>query len=1176
MKRLVVLGSILATVCAATAATTYYWTGAADVGNAKCAFFTAGNWAKADGSVATAAPVKGDTIVFTNDTVLTLSATQELPSFIWRFEGKGDVLGPGRDEGSKVGYNFDTGASVQATGGGTYKLDYSVNLKKNMGDFLVDVAEGSTMGLSTYGTTTVNSGARLVKRGPGTEQHDRLFPSAGCVIRLEEGHLSISRGGGTGNTGTNVIFEIAGSGAKKLGVDDGNLVIPNYVETEDALETLSFYINKANDYSVLMKGTATVTRCSADIYNQNGNGSHQLVWNPDGTTTLDLVKRLHNHGNGKLYVKSGKMRFAENAGIKTLGELRIGTGTELEVLKSTTNLFRGCKIVVENGGTFRIDGDVNESWSASAPSGSDVVMSKGEWNGLIDVCGTRRLYLYGDGNKPTFGPTAALRLSGNGTRRVNVYGGAVNVTLSAYSEAPETEGQGVFTCYTSSANTLTLKAAEDTRFTSLIYNTAMGTFELVWDPVDTTKTLTVAKRNYSQTRSRFRVKGGTMRLAENMRLSASNGQVSVDAGARLALGADAITALDGMPVILADETAKIVLEGQNTSIGTLTVGGVSYTNGVYTSNMVPWLEGPGYLRISRVSTEGETVTAEWTGGGETASVLDPANWGGTLPDFTNCSVVATFPSGVKTAFVPANEFVRIKGLVVNDPGFTLAGEAGSLLQIGSEGLVVPAAGMATTCTIDCPLYLTRAQNWAVGENVTLELTENASLASIPISGGVVLTQEGLVTYRGRGDCVMATVDIASGRANVYGTNAFGDAGNLLTVSGSSLLCLCGCSLASDIHLKVSNQATSLYAEDGVNYLYGQVEYDDPNVAVYSCNNRAELHFCGGIKRSNATGVGNNGASFSPQSGYRVWIEGKPVQLEKTMLGFNGNKADVVNTEFHVTVASNSFYRGLILRHNKSPKNTLYTEVPYAFALDGLTGVSFADDATKSSWDLCGCDQQANIVFSRCLGAKVTSEHPATLHLVDDALNYRKPSERDNGNMEWSIQGTASQVDHSTFTGAASFSKEGVLKHYMMGESTSTGGVYVAKGELVFTKAATGKVTLPQTTAITGPEKDGYAFTPLTGSWRNASEAVVTGGTLTLEHGQVFGKVTDVKVSGDGVVNLAAGVVQKCHTLTIGETTYDSGTWGGPESDAEHKDAHFAGTGVLRVVGEGLGLILFFR
>ena len=1158
------------------AGTTLYWTGAAEAGQTPANFFTVGNWATADGSAAHAAPAAGDTVVFTNETALSLTTTKDLPSYTWRFEGPGDVLGPGNTT-SKKAYNFSAGSCVTATGGGTYKLDYSVNLDKNMGDFIVTASEGSTMGLSTYGTMTINSGARVIKRGPGTERHDRIAMKSGASFCLEEGALAFNRGYGAG-WDANSRFEIAGPAAKTIGCEnDDELTIRNYSETEEARGTLSFYVNRNVDRVVTFKGAAgTTTKCSADIYNGNKDKTYTLVWDPGNDATLELVGRVHNRATGKLYVKSGKMRLAEDAGIQNLKELRIGTGTTFEVDKANTGSLRGGIVVIEEGATLKIDGNMKDTWPQGSSCPSDVVMEQFAWNGEIEICGTRRLYHYFSGtDKTTYGENAALKFSGGVTNRYHVYS-ARKVTLGKYTEAPESEGKTLITCYTAKDNQLTIRGNEDTRFTADIYNQAMGTFELVWDPRDVTKKLTVAKRTYANSRPRFRVKAGTMRFAESANLRNTDSAVTIEAGATFEIGADAPNALGNAAVTLADETAKIVVEPGLAFVRSLTVGGKSIEAGFYSADTLPEaLDGTGTLCVG-MSGEGETVAATWTGGGETTSITDPANWGGVLPNLQDASLVATIPAGA-TVSIPGGTTARVKGLVLN-PGVKITGS--QYLIVGSQGITVPDAAETATVEIDTPLHLTAAQTWSVGAKAVLRLAENATLSSVSSSEPTFLTLSGSIEFHGNGSNLFGDTCVLKGATSLYADNALGGAGQTVTVEKNGSLGLCGCTLDCQILTKSpSGTDPLLRSQAGVNRLRGLHQFDDPNMAVFGALSASELHFCGGMLRANPTGVGNNGGSYSPHNdmAFRVWIEETPVQLEKTMLGCDAKGAVGRTTEFHLDVAGNSFYRGLILRYNVTQGNVLYTGVPNAFADDGLTGVSFAADATKSVWDMQGNDQLVASCFSRCRGARVTSQTAATLHLKDNALNYRKLTERDNGNMLWSIQGTASQVDAATYAGLTTLSKEGSLTHYLIGESTSAGAVKVANGRLVFMNESATPLTLPQTVSgLKGPEASGFTFTPTKGSWRNASEAVVTGGTLELQHGSVFGKQTVVKVSDAGRIELADGVSQRCYGLTINGVPCALGTWGGPESAAENKDEHFTGRGVLRVAGDGLGLMIFAR
>ena len=799
-------------------------------------------------------------------------------------------------------------------------------------------------------------------------------------------------------------------------------------------------------------------------------------------------------------------------------------------VENSLNAQANTLIVKEGAGTFKT---VN-SYGSTVNDFHEMVMRDGKW--IVNPTDSR---LKTSGTTLTFdGDCANARVVRNKSNDPNNPTTALPFACIRETESVVDTTHGITD--DGHAFTLVLEGASVTRdsyFSGRIYSK----FSFKWNPSDASRIFTFAKAQHPMT-GNFSVLNGTVRLVDRAGFGAIN-TLTVADGATLEIG-----------------------EGSKIFAVSAVVGGTTLSPGAYSAEEAG-LSGEGALVVTgAVPAESE---ATWTGNGTDTLVTNPENWGEVgstdLPDLYRGTTLVKI-NGAATLTLPANAACVFRGIASSSStDVTVTGETGAFLYLDSCAVTNAGAGKLT---FDLPLVLRGSHSWYMAGDV--ELSAKATVESLGIPFGKWGTGKFIIRSS---NPYFGSMTQRQGDIEVYADNALGGAGVLCTrdanIAKDTNVILHDCSLANDFYIQ--GGTGGFYAWEGTCAIGGLVTCKQPNIEYFGTRSVARLYFRGGVVFDS----NNNGASYSPSGVTHIWVENRPLNITKMMLGTSDKNATGMDAEFHLDVAANKFPRGLILRYDKTASNVLYTGVPNALALDG-GGVSFADDATKSSWNLCGCDQQANIFFSRCLGAKVTSEQPATLHLVDEELNYRKPTERDNGNMVWSIQGAASQVDRSTFAGAASFSKEGALTHYMLGESTSTGGVYVAKGELVFTKAATEKVTLPQTSTLNGPEKDGYAFTPYNGSWKNASEAVVTGGTLTLEHGQVFGKATDVKVSGDGVINLAAGVVQKCHTLTIGETVYDSGTWGGPDSDAEHKDAHFAGTGKFRVVGEGLGLMLFIR
>ena len=134
----------------------------------------------------------------------------------------------------------------------------------------------------------------------------------------------------------------------------------------------------------------------------------------------------------------------------------------------------------------------------------------------------------------------------------------------------------------------------------------------------------------------------------------------------------------------------------------------------------------------------------------------------------------------------------------------------------------------------------------------------------------------------------------------------------------------------------------------------------------------------------------------------------------------------------------------------------------------------------------------------------------------------------------------------SFTGAAGFAKEGPNAASLWRPSPTTGTLSVSEGELELKAEAT---------------------------WLNCSAVNVTGGTLKI-NAVAFGKKVPISITG-GKMQIPAGVVQRCATLTLGEKTYSAGTFGGRGSGAEYEleDYFVDGGGVLDVGRKGLILVV---
>lgn len=256
---------------------------------------------------------------------------------------------------------------------------------------------------------------------------------------------------------------------------------------------------------------------------------------------------------------------------------------------------------------------------------------------------------------------------------------------------------------------------------------------------------------------------------------------------------------------------------------------------------------------------------------------------------------------------------------------------------------------------------------------------------------------------------------------------------------------------------------------------------------------------------------------------RIWINGGAAY------GTDGNGLNL-----YLNSPSNNF-GGVWFWYNKD-NQTLFTTVPYAFAA-GMNGQSqklnMWGAGSNQKLDLCGNDQSLDGFGSS--DGEITSATPATLHDIDN-------------NKQFSWQAT----NRCVFTQAASFSFEGSKETRLEGVSTSTGTVQVTKGELIL---------------------------GTTGSWTNATTAIVKGGKMTIEHKGAFGKTTDLDLSSAGTLNLVYSGAMRVHALKLDDVELPMGVYGASGNtsvNSANRLASITGTGTINVIGDGLGLMLIFR
>lgn len=710
---------------------------------------------------------------------------------------------------------------------------------------------------------------------------------------------------------------------------------------------------------------------------------------------------------------------------------------------------------------------------------------------------------------------------------------AVANTAHGFTSEDDTVAQSLTLCGTPLANPM--------RFTGTFYRRA----GLVWNP-DAADAEFVFAKAVSPTTGELLVSNGVVRLAEGASFTALS-RLDVAADARFVVETGAGGSFQTRTATLAAGARIEVGKGAILTFGGGSVGGVPFTPGFHSAATDPdWLAGDGLVYVPGADEPETPSTATWTGGGADTLLATDANWeGAAAPDFATGGLTATFASGGDRATFAGSGFLRFAGLVFTAP-FTLdavADATGSVL-LGAGGVQTADADDARTYGLGWPFIPVAPQTWYAAANTTLRWT--APLAGLATSDRILVDGPGTQEF-----CAANTfpndMTITNGVVRFAGDGAMGAPAGTTDVDV----------LRAQLRFGggVNTRPLVYYRAEG-----GEERAKTIRIEA-GTTNRFEGRFA--CKTANGQSVA---VSFELGKDAELVFAGTTVHNY-----VNFNTADsaaahlvVTNTPLTVNDRLNFYSKGLTVdlwnAKNKVSGNTsfwsagrLRTRVPYA--LDTLSHNGQATrvkmEGADFTLDLCGNDQALGVLQG--VAGTVTSETPAFLHLAQNHI----PSWWDNGGEAFNGIPYVGITNKVVFTGGAGLSLDAAASladrfpHVLTATSCSSGTVQVTRGRLT----------------LAAPD----------GAWTNAVAAVVKGGTLVLEHGGAIGRQTDVFIEGDGVLELAAGVTQKCHDLYFDGVRQPTGTWGGSASGATRRnDARFAGTGVLNVLSDGRGLALILR
>ncbi len=603
-------------------------------------------------------------------------------------------------------------------------------------------------------------------------------------------------------------------------------------------------------------------------------------------------------------------------------------------------------------------------------------------------------------------------------------------------------------------------------------------------------------------------------------------------------------------------------------VKTLTVGGEEVRGRIESGDIrVPQLLG-GTIQVD------PPLTGTWSGQGDSTAIGLGANWeSGEAPNFASTAAVTFSAADAVTHTATVDVEVTLGSLLLNDAcGFTFAAtDFPHTITLGANGLTVAAAtGMdEPVYDFEVPLAAAVAQVWTVGEGTVLKLEDGSSapvvteatvlkptvtkngvgrleVGGLNVWDGMVIVNDGDVLINGA-----VTTSTGADATQLSGgddgkiwnaQNAFfchmnaraalGTTGGVLTLSNAVI------DKAFMVQTYQPQYYDSTYpyfvaAAGTDNQINGYFRTCDATYQGLRIEENAMVSFNGGGRLNWAFGLGGKGTAM---------ISGAP------FINYSSNTAGLYVTgggRLIYAIANNSMnYTGV-----GEAGGTLETSVDYAFGLAGgnvyLTGASAGqgsvlevDDTVQHFKTLKGSnDKQAT---NAAIGDSWITGYAGSLIMVTNTA-----------------LASVSSLSRVPFKGAVSYCHSAVGPMTIStSASTSTGSLEVKLGTVTFAGDA---------------------------SWLTAAEVRVTGeGRLELSAGetvnhQTFGKKTDLRLAGTGVIAVPSGVTQAFHKLYVGDEEIPEGTYTyatAPASLQAHLDS--AAGGAVRVCGDPEGLMILIR
>ena len=548
------------------------------------------------------------------------------------------------------------------------------------------------------------------------------------------------------------------------------------------------------------------------------------------------------------------------------------------------------------------------------------------------------------------------------------------------------------------------------------------------------------------------------------------------------------------------------------------------------------------------------ATSTWDGGGADNSFATAANWeGDVLPDLANGTAVLTFATGGSAAQVPATG-AYVGGIRFDTANnFALTAASGGTLSLGGGGITLADRALPQGTTwrmhdLNLPVILTTDQTWHLSN-----IGSAGSGPRIRVQGNLQGSADRTLTLAGSGCLSLyatndfaGNVELAGGTTKVFSKlRPFGSAaegGEIVIdqVKGGNVEFF-GATVDKPIRLTTSLSATG--ANFSIRKGFGDNRFTAP---IHQVGERFAID----QEVGSAVTFSGGGTFVGPVHFYpektdlrTMTIEGEPF-IQPTWGDRNKAFRFYGKTDLHLKNQGNLMYIELGAAQNGGGSSLhCWTNNVLDYRCDIILGYG-------STMDIHGFEQQ---VGDLQLGGSghLQSETPATLLAYYDIKD----------GVTWGV--------NSGIAGAVTFRKSGPKQLTINGTNTTTGALVAFAGPLVIGETGCWQGTNVCIGLETSNRHPSLRLTR-SNSFANPTKTVLTMTTTT----GPLGFFTDAGESRAPELILDAGVNAVFKDVILDGRHLAPGTWGGPDSSAQYKDAtHFSGSGMITVIGSGT-MILF--